>query len=74
MKAAGPYSEDWEGGATLIRSDEFENYARELAEDIGAIGRDNPWPTSHIDWEAAADELKQDFAAVDFGSSTYYVG
>jgi hypothetical protein len=64
---------EWDDGATLIPEDEFEDYARELAEDIGAIDRDAGWPLMHIDWEAAADALKQDYAEVTYQGTTYLV-
>lgn len=58
----------------MIRDDKFEKYAEEFANDIGAVdSRDNQWPTSHIDWEAAADDLKQDYQEVEFGSYTYLI-
>jgi hypothetical protein len=71
-EAAG-YSEDWKDGSTLIRDSYFEDYAREMAEDIGAIGKDLQWPLMHIDWEAAADALKQDYTSVDFDGVEYWV-
>jgi hypothetical protein len=64
---------EWESGATLIRDTYFEDYAREMAEDIGAIQRDMDWPCNHIDWEAAADELKIDYSTVDFAGVDYWV-
>ena len=67
------YSGDWRHGATLIRDSYFKTYAQELAEDIGAINRDAAWPNSCIDWEQAADELKADYTAVEFGDVTYWV-
>lgn len=67
------YSSDWKYGATLIRDSHFEDYARELAEDTGAVSRDAQWPLQHIDWEAAADELKQDYTSVEFDGTTYWV-
>ena len=66
-------SEDWTYGATMIREDYFENYAQEFAEDIGSIDRNAAWPLSYIDWEAAANALKQDYTTVEFQGSTYYV-
>jgi hypothetical protein len=65
--------EDWEHGATLIAEHHFEDYARELAEDIGALPRDYTWPTSCIDWERAARELQMDYTPVEFLGTTYYV-
>jgi antirestriction protein len=65
--------EDWEYGAQLIAEHYFEDYARELAEDIGALPRDYTWPTSCIDWEQAARELQMDYTPVEFLGTTYYV-
>lgn len=63
---------DWQYGATLIREDSFEDYARELAEDIGAIDRDASWPLSYIDWTAAADALKMDYSTVEIDGDDWY--
>lgn len=62
---------EWESGVTLIADDHFEDYARELAEDIGAINDEATWPNTHIDWEAAAEALRMDYTSVEF-SSKYY--
>lgn len=64
--------EDWQYGATLIHEDNFEDYARELAEDIGAIDKDASWPNTYIDWPAAADALGEDYTTVEFLGDTYY--
>jgi len=64
---------DWGNGETLIRDDYFETYAQELAEDCGIIGLHHRWPLNHIDWRAAAEELKQDYTSVDFGGEEYWV-
>lgn len=66
-------SEDWEYGATLIHERYFKEYAQELADDIGAIPCDAPWPLNCIDWDQAARELKMDYTTVEFGDQTYYV-
>lgn len=58
---------------TAIPEDEFVNYAQELAEDTGAIQRNASWPNNHIDWDAAADALKQDYTSFDFEGTTYLV-
>jgi hypothetical protein len=65
--------EDWPYGAHFIADYAFEDYARELAEDLGAIDRDASWPLTYIDWPAAADALKMDYTTVDFLGTTYYV-
>lgn len=62
---------DWTYGETLVRDSYFEDYARELADDIGAINRDAGWPLCHIDWEAAADALRVDYTEVTFDGVTY---
>jgi len=70
--------EQWEGDwypVTLINQDHFTDYAQELAEETGSVNRDARWPNNHIDWDAAADDLKQDYSTVDFeGVSFYYRG
>lgn len=65
---------DWQYGATLIRDSYFADYARDLAEDLhGGKIRDAEWPMSHIDWEAAADALQQDYTCVSFDGVDYWV-
>lgn len=65
-------SPDWPYGATLIRDSYFTDYARELAEDIGAIQSDAGWPAYCIDWDYAARELQVDYTTVDFDGVTYW--
>ena len=52
---AANYASDWEHGATLIEDSHFEDYARELASDIGALSDSNAWPATCIDWEKAGE-------------------
>lgn len=42
--------------------DSREDFAQELAEDIGAIPDDAAWPNSYIDWERAARDLFMDYS------------
>jgi hypothetical protein len=66
--------EQWEGDwypVTLIRDTYFEDYARELADDIGVVQSDAKWPNNHIDWEAAATELQQDYQSTTIEDTTY---
>lgn len=65
------YVPDWTYGETLISEGHFTEYARELAHDIGAVQGARGWPLNHIDWEAAADELRRDYAEIDIGGKTY---
>lgn len=63
---------DWPYGEALIRDSYFEEYARQLAEDIGAVDPAAAWPLNHVDWQAAADELKADYTELDFDGVTYW--
>lgn len=62
---------DWRYGETLIRDSHFEDYARELAEDLGYIKRDVQWPYTCIDWERAANDLRMDYTSIDFDGVDY---
>ena len=68
---------DWSYGATLIRESYFAVYAQELADDIcpSPDARDlaEQWPYRHIDWEAAAQELRMDYGSVEFDGTTYLI-
>lgn len=64
---------DWAHGETLIRESYFVEYAEQLADDIGAVNRESSWPNNHIDWEAAAAELKIDYMSLDFGGTEYWM-
>jgi len=66
-------SANWEYGEVLIRETYFEEYAQELAEDIGAINRDSNWPNNCIDWKQAARELQMDYTPVDFDGIDYFI-
>lgn len=57
----------------LIPEEDFEDYAREMASDLYGVDLDT-WPFWHIDWDDAADDLKQDFAEVTSPEGdAYYV-
>ena len=60
---------DWNHGATLISDDYFKKYAMEF----GAIPKDAAWPATCIDWDAAAEELQQDYTSVEFDGTTYWI-
>lgn len=66
---------EWKGDwypVSLIRQTYFQDYAQELAEDIGAIDKNAGWPLGYIDWEAAADALLMDYTSTEFEGITYY--
>lgn len=62
----------WDGGVYLISEDNFTEHAEQLAEDIGAIERSASWPCNYIDWNRAAEDLKNDYSTVDYDGETYY--
>lgn len=64
---------DWKYGEALIRDSYFEQYARDMADDIGAIQKNATWPNNYIDWEAATEALQQDYTSVDFDGVTYWI-
>jgi len=68
----GAAASEWEYGVTFISDYYFEDYARELAEDTGAVPDDLAWPRTCIDWEQAARELQSDYASVEFDGLTFY--
>jgi hypothetical protein len=65
--------EDWAHGATLIRDSYFVDYAKELADDLGAYPHEATWPYTCIDWDEAAHDLRQDYTQVDFDGAEYWV-
>ena len=67
------YAADWRYGEALILDDYFVEYARQMAYDIGAVDGDANWPANHIDWDAAADELKMDYTSVEFAGYEYWI-
>lgn len=61
-----------ENEPTMIADDDFEDYARELAEECGMIKDDVSWPMTCIDWTEAAEELQQDYSQVEVDGTTYW--
>jgi hypothetical protein len=56
----------------LVPESEFQDYAQELANDIGMVDTDSAiYP--YVDWERWADALKQDYTSVDFDGNTYLI-
>lgn len=50
---------------------EFEQYAQDLAVDIGAINPQMNWPVTCIDWEEAAKELQMDYTTATIDGEDY---
>lgn len=63
---------NWDDGIAFISEDYFETHAQEYADDIGAIDLKASWPLAHLDWEAAADELKVDYTSCTINGQTYW--
>lgn len=61
---------EFEYGVTLIEEDDFEEYCEELLIDCGYISKDFPtW--IEIDWEATANNVRQDYSETEFRGTTY---
>lgn len=58
-------------GGPFVDEDDFEDYARELAEEIGAIDKNASWPNTCIDWKQAAEELQMDYSSIEWNGTTY---
>lgn len=56
---------------TLINSDIFVEYIRELCIDIGDVSRNLPNYIS-IDWERTAENLMNDYGEIEVYDTTYY--
>lgn len=63
-----------ENEPTMIPDYGFKAYAEELAYDIGMIDQQfaNNWPATHIDWKAAAEDLKYDYTNVEVDGVEYW--
>ena len=59
-------------GAELISSDNWVEYAQQLAEEVGAIDKNTSWPNNCIDWEKAANELASDYGLETIDGNNYY--
>ncbi len=72
-EAAEGYAADWKHGETLISEGYFEQYARDLAEELDMIPAKSAWPENCIDWEQAAEELKQDYTEITYRGDSWLV-
>ncbi len=70
---ADTYAEAINNGEPVVLDSAFEDYAEQFASDVGLINDDAKWPNNHIDWKAAANELKGDFSEVTLYGKTYWV-
>lgn len=65
------YCPDWRHGTTLIEDSHFTDYAEELCKDIGDMPKEIP-SYIVIDWEATADNIKQDYTSAEIDGYTYW--
>ena len=75
LRGAGGGDHKWEGDwfpSELIAEDDFEEYAEQLADDIGAVPSDAAWPLTCIDWKEAAKQLAQDYTSIEYQGKEYY--
>ena len=71
-------SPGWSYGETLIHEDYFTDYIEEFINDCYELPKEfnsGDWPWCHmtIDYEAAADEAKQDYREVTLDGQTNYI-
>jgi hypothetical protein len=70
---------DWMYGTALINEDYFTKYIKDLIDDNYNIPRElcstREWPYRHItiDYDAAAREVKSDYAEVDFDGQVFLI-
>lgn len=70
-KIEDEFGSEFDYGVTLVHEDYFEEYTEELLIDCGYISKDFPsW--IEIDWEATANNVKQDYTEVEYQGETYY--
>lgn len=66
----GYAGDNFEDGVQLIDEYDFIEYCEDLMEEFGYIPKDFPsW--IYIDWEATAENIKQDYTEVEFRGDTY---
>lgn len=61
-----------ENESTMIPVGEFEDYAKDLAYDVGYAERDDHM-TPYIDWERWAQDVAEDYTEVEFEGTTYLI-
>jgi chromosome segregation ATPase len=55
---------------TLISEEAFEDYARDLVDFSSSVNL-SKWPYNHIDWRAAANELRMEYTEVEVLDCTF---
>lgn len=58
----------------LIHADYFTGHCRVICEEDGTIPNDLPdYIARHICWDSVADDIKADYATIDFDGVIYYI-
>lgn len=65
------YSSDWKHGAQLINENYFIDYARDFVEECYSGDTMPSWV--EVDWEATADNMRIDYAEIQFEDEVYLV-
>ncbi len=73
MEQAEQYSGESFRNTQLINDNKWVEYAQQWAEDISGVSRDAEWPFNCVDWEAAAEQLKQDYPSISVDGNTFWV-
>ena len=78
LHEAMQYNSDADDGETIIAESHFVDYIKELIDDCYALPKDltsGEWPYRHItiNYEAAAEEAKADYAELTFRGRTFYI-
>jgi hypothetical protein len=67
------YCSDFEYGVSIIHENYFQEYCRELVEDVGDLPRGIPaYIENNIDWSGVADDLKVAYSEAEYNGDTYY--
>ena len=61
---------EFDYGVALVDVDDFEEYVEDLLDELGYIPKDFPsW--IEIDWEATANNVRQDYTEVEYQGNSY---
>lgn len=67
-----PISTDTSCGVQGFAAHYAEEYAEEYAYDTGSVERGS-WVGNYVNWEKAAEDLKEDYVEVEILGSTFYL-
>ena len=78
LHEARQYNSDADDGETIIAESYFVDYIKEVIDDCYALPKEltsGEWPYRHItvDYEAAAEEARADYAELTFRGRNFYI-